>query len=152
MFYTILFEKYLNRAKDFDVYSSVRPVSSVSGTKTFNKNYLSIVEQVFDAFDDPMLLSVLRALETAMLSLDTVHRNRTSFHRDSENVAGSTDAHAKVIQSLLNSGHDSKSKLTQLGEKQDAPPVFALELCAQLSRKERGGTAENVRGESIPIW
>ncbi|KAI8909854.1 hypothetical protein DFJ77DRAFT_107218 [Powellomyces hirtus] len=139
MFYTVLFAQFLQRAKIFDVYASVRPVSSVSGTKTFNKGYLAIVEQVFSAFEDEMLISVLKAIETAMFSLNNKHGYQAKFNaRDLGSMLDATDAHAKVIQTLLNSGHDSRSKITQLGEKQDLKSVFLLE------RQQRGSktTAE----------
>ncbi|KAJ3170834.1 sphingomyelin phosphodiesterase 4, neutral membrane (neutral sphingomyelinase-3) [Geranomyces variabilis] len=130
MFYTVLFARFLHRARAFDVYASVRPISSVSGTKTFNKNYLSIIERVLAAFDDDMLLSVLRAVESAIFSLDSKSNFGGSKFSSKDLSAGlnDDDAHARMLQTLVNSGHDSKQKITQLGEKkEDLRPVFLLE-------------------------
>ncbi|KAJ3161732.1 sphingomyelin phosphodiesterase 4, neutral membrane (neutral sphingomyelinase-3) [Geranomyces michiganensis] len=130
MFYTVLFARFLHRAKGFDVYASVRPISSVSGTKTFNKNYVSIIERVLAAFDDDLLLSVLRAVESAIFSLDSKSSLGGSKYSSKDLASGlhDDDAHARALQTLVNSGHDSRQKMTQLGEKkEDLRPVFLLE-------------------------
>ncbi|KAJ3149165.1 sphingomyelin phosphodiesterase 4, neutral membrane (neutral sphingomyelinase-3) [Geranomyces variabilis] len=141
MFYTVLFARFLHRAKAFDVYASVRPVSSVSGTKTFNKNYVSIIECVLAAFDDDMLLSVLRAVESAIFSLDSKSNFGGSKFSSKDLTIGlnDDDAHARMLQTLVNSGHDSKQKMTQLGEKkEDLRPVFLLER----QRRTQPGSGE----------
>ncbi|KAI8819360.1 uncharacterized protein EV422DRAFT_534441 [Fimicolochytrium jonesii] len=136
MFYTILLGKFLHRAKEFDIFSSVRPVSGASGTKTLVKPYLKILEMVFKSFDDETLLSVLRAIETAISSLDNRMQYGTRFHaRDLGGVYDGTEAHSKVLQTLLNSGHESRTKLSQIGERQESKPVFLISNATASPRK-----------------
>ncbi|TPX64855.1 sphingomyelin phosphodiesterase [Spizellomyces sp. 'palustris'] len=118
MFYTVLFGRFLNRAKSFDVYSSVRPVSSVAGTKTFNKNYLNAVEKVFAAFNDDMLIQSLRAIESSIFSLnesDGRLRSRSGGNSDPN------EPHSNAGHGSLSRMYDFRSKMLQIGEKYDYP-------------------------------
>ncbi|KAJ3012051.1 sphingomyelin phosphodiesterase 4, neutral membrane (neutral sphingomyelinase-3) [Thoreauomyces humboldtii] len=148
MFYTVLLAKFAQRAAKFDVYSSVRPVNAAAGTKTINKGYLDIVERVFAVFNDEMLVSVLQAVETAMFSLDNhLGYGPKSIPRDLSKLYQGSTAHSKVLQGLSNSGHASRTRISQLGEKSDLKPIFLIPSGRTIELRNRAapeGTAEEI--------
>ncbi|KAJ3364088.1 sphingomyelin phosphodiesterase 4, neutral membrane (neutral sphingomyelinase-3) [Kappamyces sp. JEL0680] len=103
LFYTRVLQLFFQRAVTFDFYSSTRPVAQkkpapngpYSTAKESKTGYMDIVELVLDHFQDDRLLELLRALETALLSLKT-HQTGSQGMGISSPVMKTTTSTAKL--------------------------------------------------------
>ena len=74
-FYSILLLHFMERAKTFDLYASVRPVTSRQDyskkSVLKSKVYLDIVESILALFSNEKLGSLLKLLESSLLNLES---------------------------------------------------------------------------------
>ncbi|KAI9002664.1 hypothetical protein BC832DRAFT_103208 [Gaertneriomyces semiglobifer] len=131
MFYTCLLDTFLRRTRNFDIYGSVRPIQTEhAASKTYNNSHLVMTEKVLEAFDDPLLVSVLSSIESALFAFDS-QGNRLGATRarrgtSSEQAASAGwNSDSLMLQRLGSTGDESRLKLQSLGEK-IGRPVFVL--------------------------
>lgn len=139
LFYTRTLLLFLTRAISFDFYSSARPLFKTNQQQT---RYLVIMERVLDCFNDDGLLSVLRAMESALCSLKTFTSaselntplvssriigspmSRTPNRTPITSRSGKLGEECDIQYQFRNSGPKTKSQITRFEGSFKYSPVF----------------------------
>ncbi|KAJ3273392.1 sphingomyelin phosphodiesterase 4, neutral membrane (neutral sphingomyelinase-3) [Terramyces sp. JEL0728] len=139
LFYTKIFQLFLARSQKFDFYSSARPQKPVSHTLKAlpagakKDDFLSITEKVIDCYADDSLVALLKAMETALLSLDNYSTGivpKTAMSATPSRTfgtprMGSIKEHSgDVAYQYRNSGPKTRVHIISLHTKYEYTPLF----------------------------
>ncbi|KAJ3056461.1 sphingomyelin phosphodiesterase 4, neutral membrane (neutral sphingomyelinase-3) [Rhizophlyctis rosea] len=159
-FYSILIRKFLERARNYALYSSNRYKSRSSRSSRGgdnNKDGLTAIQRVLEVFNDLYLLETLQSLERALFSLESYGKGGP-IGSIGQQIAGGFRGIPngrlpdEIRRNLANSGHETRLKIDQLeGRKTQLMPVFLTDIkvasdadtltCVEMAKQLR----ENVR-------